>query len=128
MKKTLPKEVEALRVRSGQLATNEGTGLNGAFVVKRGKHTLIFCIVSNGHGWDAAGFAGKVWEHVSVSLKERTPTYEEMDYIKRLFWKDDETVMQLHVPRTDHINIHDNCLHLWRPKDGMIPLPPKGCV
>lgn len=42
------------------------------------------------------------WEHVSVSVSgaRRCPTWEEMDAVKRLFWADDETVMQLHVPRT----------------------------
>jgi hypothetical protein len=39
-----------------------------------------------------------------------------MDAIKRLFFHDTETVMQLHVARTSHINLHPFCLHLWRPQ------------
>ena len=31
--------------------------------------------------------------------------------------------MQLHVPPRDHVNIHPNCLHLWRPQFAMIPRP-----
>jgi hypothetical protein len=70
------------------------------------------------------------WEHVSVSIPghRRTPTWEEMDYVKRLFWGDDETVLQLHVPRAEHKNHHPWCLHLWRPKDHAIPRPPSWTV
>ena len=68
------------------------------------------------------------WEHVSVSRQDRTPSWAEMDRVKRLFWDDDETVMQLHVPRSKHVNLHPNCLHLWRPINVEIPLPPMVAV
>ena len=64
------------------------------------------------------------WEHVSVSLEHRCPTWEEMAYVKSLFFTDEETVMQLHVPVATHINEHNYCLHLWRPTDVEIPRPP----
>ena len=64
------------------------------------------------------------WEHVSVSRLNRCPNWPEMDHIKRLFFKDDETVMQLHVPPSEHINAHPFCLHLWRPTEAAIPRPP----
>jgi len=101
-------------------------------------------IVSDGMGWD----------HVSVSRKDRPPTWAEMDQVKRLCFRDDEIVMQLHVTDGRKVNVHPNCLHLWRPQTleeiaavrgrwaaegeawtdgglpppGMIPLPPKECV
>lgn len=65
------------------------------------------------------------WDHVSVSLLNRCPSWGEMDYVKRLFFKDEETAMQLHVPSCDHINIHPYCLHLWRPHEAEIPRPPE---
>lgn len=68
--------------------------------------------------------SGEEWEHVSVSRKTRCPNWPEMEHIKRLFFKDDETVMQLHVPVSDHINVHPYCLHLWRPLAAEIPRPP----
>jgi hypothetical protein len=75
----------------------------------------LMCIASSGGGWD----------HVSISLPNRTPNWREMELVKRTFFRDDETAMQLHVPPKDHISIHPNCLHLWRPNDGReIPLPP----
>lgn len=72
--------------------------------------------------------AGAGWDHVSVSRRNRCPNWPEMDHIKRLFFADDETVMQLHVPATDHISDHDNCLHLWRPHRAEIPRPPSWMV
>lgn len=64
------------------------------------------------------------WEHVSVSLEDRTPTWAEMCRAKDLFWLPTETVIQLHVPDADHINYHPFTLHLWRPIEVEIPLPP----
>lgn len=68
--------------------------------------------------------AGEGWEHVSVSRPHRCPTWAEMEHVKRMFWRDDEAAMQLHVPAADHISLHTYCLHLWRPADGYIPRPP----
>lgn len=63
-------------------------------------------IVSNGGGWD----------HVSVSRRDRVPTWDEMDHIKRLVFRDDEIVMQLHINDDRKIDRHKYCLHLWRPQ------------
>jgi hypothetical protein len=68
------------------------------------------------------------WDHVSVSTKTKCPNWAQMEHIKRLFFKDTEAAMQLHVPVADHINIHPHTLHLWRPWDVPIPLPPKDMV
>jgi hypothetical protein len=68
------------------------------------------------------------WDHVSVSRTSRTPNWPEMEFVKRKFFKDDETVMQLHVPVSEHINCHPYCLHLWRPQSVEIPRPPSWMV
>lgn len=67
---------------------------------------------------------GMGWDHVSVSLPNRCPNWPEMSRVKGLFFRDDETAMQLHVPAADHVNNHPYCLHLWRPHDVAIPRPP----
>lgn len=72
--------------------------------------------------------SGEGWDHVSVSRRDRCPSWEEMEFVKRLFFKDDETAMQLHVPPTKHINNHPYVLHLWRPQGVEIPLPPPDFV
>jgi hypothetical protein len=68
------------------------------------------------------------WEHVSVSLSNRCPNWPEMCFIKGLFWDAEETVMQLHPPQSKWINNHLYCLHLWRPVNARIPLPPEIAV
>ena len=106
--------VEQYRMTSGPLPSDASCGMNGAFMVPHDR-VILQVVVSDGMGW----------EHVSVSLPNRCPTWEEMDHIKRLFWLDDETVMQLHVSRERHVNCHPFCLHLWRPTNQKIPLPLK---
>lgn len=59
---------------------------------------------------------GAGWDHVSVSLPHRCPTWQEMEHIRKVFFRDDECVMQLSVPRTQHVNTHEYCLHWWRPQ------------
>ena len=68
------------------------------------------------------------WDHVSVSLPNRTPNWAEMAFVKSIFWGDDETVMQLHVPAAEHRNLHPYCLHLWKPLNERIPQPPPDMV
>ena len=79
---------------------------------------MMKVIASSGDGWD----------HVSVSRPNRCPNWPEMEHVKRLFFKEDETAMQLHVPPSDHISFHPNCLHLWRPLGVEIPRPPAEMV
>lgn len=68
------------------------------------------------------------WDHVSVSLPARCPTWDEMDRIKRLFFAPHEVAMQLHPPESEHISNHPYCLHLWRPVEDDLPLPPSVLV
>lgn len=68
------------------------------------------------------------WDHVSVSIANRCPTWDEMELVKRAFFFEHETAMQLHVPPSEHINIHPYCLHLWRPQNVAIPRPPSAMV
>ena len=75
-------------------------------------------VASNGGGWD----------HVSVSRSNRCPNWPEMEHIQRMFFKDDEDAMQLHVPIDEHLNMHPHCLHLWRPQTEAIPRPPAWMV
>jgi len=82
-------------------------------------------MVSDGSDWEKAGMTGEPWEHVSVSIQHRCPSWNEMSYIKRLFWQDWEIVIQIHPPEDDYVNAHDYCLHLWKPVRTKIPLPPR---
>ena len=109
------------RIIHGPLGSKAGSGNNGAFEFKipevLGQQMSIvkmFAIASDGMGW----------EHVSVSLPHRTPTWEEMHYVKSLFWDPEDVVMQLHPADSKYVNVHPYCLHLWRPIGQTIPTPP----
>lgn len=101
----------------------------GAFLIPSGPDRL-FVIATDG---ECPGLTGTKWEHVSVTVRNRRlvpllrcPTWEQMCAVKALFWHEEEAVMQIHPPRSDYVNAHPFCLHLWRPVDiGVtIPLPP----
>jgi hypothetical protein len=92
---------------------DKGDHTCGAFVFKKG-NTPLRVIASAIDGWD----------HVSVSTPNRCPTWEEMEFIKRTFFKPDEVAYQLHVAEKEHINCHPHTLHIWRPWHAPIPLPP----
>lgn len=98
---------------------NVGDGQSGAFIVPSpidGKSLRI--VASNDEGWD----------HVSISRAKRCPNWQELEHVRKLFFEENETVMQLHLPDQDHINHHPYCLHLWRPHHQEIPRPPARMV
>ena len=70
------------------------------------------------------GLSDSEWEHVSVSTPYRCLTWEEMCKVKDLFFYEDEVVIQIHPAKKDYVNLHNFCLHLWKPKTKEIPLPP----
>lgn len=114
---------EHYRFSSYDFPNDHRDGNNGAFRfhLKAGqaeRHVEFFAIASDGEGW----------EHVSVSLPDRTPTWEEMHAIKGLFWGEEDCVVQYHPPKSDYVNAHPYCLHLWRPTEGTIPRPPSDLV
>jgi hypothetical protein len=86
----------------------------------------VFHIVSpiTGRWMHVIAASGQGWDHVSVSMKERPPIWAEMEHVKRLFFKEDEVAMQLHVPPAEHVNAHPHTLHLWRSQTQEIPRPP----
>jgi len=93
--------------------SSSSDGKNGAFLVPIGRKE-IFVIISDGAGWD----------HLSASLRSRTPTWEEMNFLKDLFFEDEETVVQYHPKKSEYVNNHDFCLHLWRKHGYEFQLPP----
>lgn len=105
------------RVRAGVLGSDDSYGNNGAFLVPFRSYT--FKVIAS----DAEG-----WEHVSVSLPNRCPNWEEMCYMKDLFWDDTGCVVQFHPPKSEYVNNHNYCLHLWKPVGTTLPTPPRVLV
>lgn len=65
-------------------------------------------------GNDEAGF-----EHVSVCPYNHsiTPSWDDMCAVKDVFFEPEEEAIQIHPKKSEYVNIMQNCLHLWRPKD-----------
>lgn len=57
----------------------------------------------------------ETWQHVSVSLDNRCPNWREMSYIKDLFWDEEEECIQFHPKKSQYVNFHNYCLHIWKP-------------
>lgn len=102
-----------LHVEPFRIAGAPGSG-SGAFKIPSKAMVPLRVIASS----------GMEWEHVSVSLQNRCPIWEEMHFVKGIFWLPDETVMQLHPAERNYINRCEFCLHLWRPIGREIPTPP----
>lgn len=68
---------------------------------------------------------GGGWDHVSIAFPNRCPTWEEMCKVKDLFFYDDETVIQFHPKKSEYVNKHPYCLHLWRKQGEDAELPPQ---
>lgn len=122
---------EQYRISEGRMGSTAEAGNNGAFQIpnKGGatthrvslrKHRMMFVVASAGEGW----------EHVSVHVYDAfheifyIPDWNEMCYIKELFWDPEDVVMQLHPKKSEYVNNHKHVLHLWRPIIEIIPTPP----
>lgn len=106
--------VEQFRITSGPKASDASYGNNGAFRFPGASERAALNVIAS----DGAG-----WEHVSVSTRGRCPTWEEMCWVKDLFWDDEEVVVQYHPARSDYVKTHPYCLHLWKPVMGELPKP-----
>lgn len=71
---------------------------------------------------------GLGFEHLSVSTSVKCPTWEQMCFMKDIFWNEDEVCMQLHPKKSEYVNTHPFCLHIWRPINEEIPTPSKMLV
>ena len=95
-------------------------GKNGGFGEIRYGKLVGSVIWSFGGGWD----------HVSVApyRSSYTPSWEEMCKVKDMFFREDETVVQYHPAKSNYVNNLPNCLHLWRPQNAELPVPPSVMV
>lgn len=119
MRKTVPPLLERARdvALEARLQAACGGLLSGCFRIRHNGERLKI-IASEAYPPEFP------WEHVSVSTPSRIPSWAGMCFVKDLFWEPEEAVMQLHPPASQYVNNHPWTLHLWRPTDAVIPLPP----
>lgn len=98
-----------------QYVTTETDGFNGMFRFTLDGQ-LIRCVVSDGEGW----------QHVSVSIEysQKPPSWALMCKIKDLFWEPEQVVVQFHPRKSEYVNMHPGCLHMWRYTKSEFPTPP----
>jgi len=104
------KEIEKYRATR---FSNENDGNNGLFMIDF-KSSTLKVIASDQLGWD----------HISISLPNRCPNWFEMKFVKELFFDDEETVVQFHPKKSQYVNNHEFCLHLWKEHGIDYTLPP----
>lgn len=112
------KPLEEIRKFPGFTAVK--SGIDGGYgVVHHGK-------LSGSVVWSFGGG----WEHVSVSPSDHsyTPSWEDMCWLKDLFFKPEEWAVQFHPAESEYVNFVKNCLHLWRPTQEKMPTPPNWMV
>lgn len=108
--------LEKYRFKGSLWGTKEGESFGLFFIPnKELKKLKVICSPMD---------AKEGWQHVSVSLPNRCPTWQEMSMIKNLFWGEEETVIQFHPKKSEHINNHPYCLHLWKKIGEEYELPP----
>jgi len=132
------------RIKTGAFASKDEHGPVGAFMIPckdiyfHSNFTYEYLqVIAHDGKTDVLGedAANTEWEHVSVTVKSqkdesysRIPRWEEMAFIKQVFWTEDETVMQLHPSEDNYVNAGEHILHLWRPIKDAIPTPPTDLV
>lgn len=112
------KGIEAIRRLPGLTIVQEGA--DGGWAEARlggGRRARTATVVfSWGGGWD----------HVSVSLGGKTPTWSEMVEIKCMFFRPNEACMQFYP--AEHSDRAPFCLHMWRPQDAILPMPARWMI
>jgi hypothetical protein len=109
MRKFLDARLSGGRIREGAYGSDDSWGLCGAFLIQGPCGEQLKIISSNADFPEADGF-----EHVSVSTRWRCPNWQEMCFVKHLFFREEETVIQFHPQKSEYVNCHPYCLHLWR--------------
>lgn len=64
---------------------------------------------------------GREWLHVSFSRKNKMPTYDDLQLVKREFIGNDKKAVMIFPETKYYVNIHPNCLHLWYSADNPLP-------
>ena len=90
---------------------------------RRGDKNGFFVIPKNGNRFRIILSDEGGWDHISVSLnRRRCPFWDEMCWVKNLFFDPQEAVVQFHPAKDHYVNNHEFCLHIWRFQKGF-PVP-----
>ena len=91
-------------------------GPDAADYMRAWEHNGLMIIASVGKYED-----GLEWLHLSVSRKSRIPNYEDITRVKRDFIGEDRKAITVLPEKKYHVNLHENCLHLFYSADNPLP-------
>ena len=108
--------------------TDARFGNNGAFYIPASKRNRALIIIASDWGAD-----GDQWEHVSVRASsskggDAIPNWGEMCLVKDMFWDPEDACVQYHPRASEYVTAHPYVLHIWRPRDAVLPEPPHWMV
>jgi hypothetical protein len=102
-----------------------------AYVHAHGEDGLSCVLKRRGHELCIIASWGEGWDHVSVHAmwekQNLVPTWDEMCYVKSLFFEPEEVCTVLPA-ESAYVNVHPYVLHIWRPQGVSMPTPPKDFV
>lgn len=55
--------------------------------------------------------------HLSISHPKRYPTYDEIKEARYKYIADEITMAMFFPPKSEFVNVHANCFHLWEVRD-----------
>lgn len=58
-------------------------------------------------------YDGRDWYHVSMSHTDRLPSYDEMQLVRVCFIGEAHTALQIFPPKSQYVDHHHYCLHLY---------------
>ncbi len=64
--------------------------------------------------------------HLSISAKDRRPTYEEIKKARYDLLPNSVHMAQIFPPKEEFVNIHENCFHLWQMTPKELPIIMRG--
>lgn len=60
-----------------------------------------------------ATYENEVWYHVSFSLRDSIPTYQQTAWVRTAMFAPHLKALHVFPPVDEHFSFHPNCLHLW---------------
>ncbi|PSB52046.1 hypothetical protein C7B67_08540 [filamentous cyanobacterium Phorm 6] len=85
----------------------------GAYKSRDGLIVIISCSIEKDGNW---------WVHLSLSRKKSVPTWIDLVKVKEIFLGADALAIQVLPPRSEWVNVHEFCLHLYHCLDQR-PIP-----
>jgi len=115
-------EIEQYRIPDfGQWSSTSEDGPNGVFLIPFSEKVSLACFAASRIDWEQVG----VFPVCGDGYLARCPTWEEMCFVKNLFWQGNETVLQFHPSKSEYVNLYPFMLHLWKMTFVDHPLPPQ---